>query len=118
MLLINHLKPLTDSFQGCYKDNFCFFAGLLFIYRITILASVAFSFGYTQLHISVQAQLLDTFLAHALAQPYKETTHNILDSLLLSNLALTNTLTILFNVGVNSNYKLSLQFTAPLKCFS
>lgn len=36
-LPISSLKPLLDSFQGCFKDNFRFFAGLYFLYRWTLL---------------------------------------------------------------------------------
>ena len=118
VLLINRLKPLIDSFQGCYKDNFRSFAGLLFLYRIAILASVAFSFGYTQSHVLVQVQLLVMFLAHALAQPYKETTHNLIDSLLLSNLALVNIFEIyIHSVRVSSNYRLSTHIATALQAF-
>ena len=92
--LYNRLKPVIDSFQGCYRDNFRLFAGLLFLYRITILASVAFSFSYTQSSVLVEAQLIVMLTVHALTQPYKDVTHNMLDSLLLSNLALTNILSI------------------------
>ena len=32
MLSINSLKPFLDSFQGCFKDNCRFFAGLFFMH--------------------------------------------------------------------------------------
>ena len=127
LLLINRLKPVIDSFQGCYKDKFRFFAGLLFLYRITILANISFSsIGFTLTYVLVQAQLTVMLLIHALVQPYKKKIHNILDSLLLSNLALTNMATIFIRHGTMQSYQKSTNFiaairalltTIPLLCF-
>ena len=127
LLLINRLKPVIDSFQGCYKDKFRFFAGLLFLYRITILANISvFSIGFTFTYAMVQAQLTVMLLIHALAQPYKKKIHNILDSLLLSNLALTNMATIFIRHGTMLSYQYTTSIVAafqalltivPLLCF-
>ena len=45
-LIINALSkcvPIFDAFQSCYKDEYLFFAGLLFVYRILALAVFAFT---------------------------------------------------------------------------
>ena len=40
------LKPFLDSFQGCFKDNCRYFAGLFFLYRILlVLIPIYFSDG-------------------------------------------------------------------------
>ena len=127
LLFINRLKPVIDSFQGCYKDKFRFFAGLLFLYRITILANISFSsIGFTLTYAMVQAQLTLMLLIHALVQPYKKKIHNILDSLLLSNLALTNMATIFIRHGTMLSYQYTTSIVAafqalltaiPLLCF-
>ena len=38
---LEKLKPFFDSFQGCFKDEYRFFAGLFFIYRLLALTSYA-----------------------------------------------------------------------------
>lgn len=38
MLPMKYLKPILDSFQGCFKDNLRFFAGLYFLYRWTYIS--------------------------------------------------------------------------------
>ena len=39
---ISKLKPLLDTFQGCFKDRMRFFAGLYFVYRwIPLIVAVA-----------------------------------------------------------------------------
>lgn len=94
ILFINRLKPVFDSFQGCYKDNFRFFAGLNFIYRAAFLASLSFSSGITQFYVLAEVLLVIMLLLHSLSQPYKKPTHNALDSFLFADLALVNGLSL------------------------
>ena len=44
---INKLKPFIDCFQSCYKDRLRFFAGIYFVYRITILLAFTISVNST-----------------------------------------------------------------------
>ena len=89
---ISKLKPLLDSFQSCFKDEYRFFAGLHFLYRVTLLAS-SYASSLTTTYTILQAQLFAIFMIHAIAQPYKERWHNIVDSLMLFTLALVYTTT-------------------------
>ena len=88
------LKPFLDSFQSCFKDNCRFFAGLYFVYRLVLLATGSIVTSFTQLYTLMEIELILFLSFHALAQPYERRWHNILDGLLLTNLAAINGLTL------------------------
>ena len=90
------LKPLLDSFQGCFKDNSRFFAGIYFFYRWTILLVHMNSRHFNTYYTTVGGVLLFMLTLHTICQPYLKRVHNIIDILLLSNLVLINSLS-LFN---------------------
>ena len=91
---ISSLKPLLDSFQGCFKDNLRFFAGLYFLYRwIAQIISVAPSTGFSRYDISVNTLLTVILALHSLCQPYAYKGHNMIDTLLFSDLILITAIT-------------------------
>ena len=97
--LVNRLTglipiPLLDSFQSCFKDNFRFFAGLYFLYRIFALAAYAYAVTLSQFYTLVELQLIVILTIHCMAQPYRRRWHNIVDTLIFSNLAIINGLTL------------------------
>ena len=87
---------ILDAFQSSFKDRFRFFAGFYFLYRAIILAAYAYSETVFQFYSAVQLQLIMVLAIHAIFQPYKKMKHNIIDSLLFTNLAVINAIT-LFN---------------------
>ena len=88
---ISKLKPFLDSFQGCFKDNLRFFAGLYFLYRwIGPLAYAASSESLGGYYAVVEGVLIVVLVVHAVAQPYMIQWHNIVDALLLGDLAIIN----------------------------
>ena len=87
----NSLKPLLDSFQGCFKDNLRFFAGLYFLYRWTTLL-VYFTKDYSNYYTTVGSILLFILTIHTICQPYIKRVHNIIDALLFADLVLINSL--------------------------
>lgn len=89
-LPIGSLKPLLDSFQGCFKDNLRFFAGLYFIYRWTPFIIDASTYSNSTFYLSVEILLVSILTLHAVCQPYVTRAHNIVDILLLFNLAVIN----------------------------
>lgn len=95
---LEKLKPFFDSFQSCFKDEYRFFSGLYFVYRFTILLSMA-SFHYRNLYLILEIQLVLMLIIHSACQPYKERTHNLIDTLLFGNLALINGITM-FNFSI------------------
>ena len=93
LLPISTLKPLLDSFQGCFKDNFRFFAGLYFLYRWIFLI-IHMSNDFSIYYIAVGCALLVMLTLHTVVQPYIMRAYNIVDALLLSNLILINFLSL------------------------
>ncbi len=84
------LMAFIDCFQSCYKDKLRFFAGLYFIYRVVIL--MVFTVSANDLLFSIYSEIVLIVLLgiHATVQPYKESIHNIIDSLIFFNLAIIN----------------------------
>ena len=96
-IAIHKMMPIFDSFQSCYKDKLRFFAGLYFVYRIAILATYSLCKNVIQFHVVTGSILFVIAGVHS-AQPYKENSHNRIDSLLFLNLAVINALTLLYMV--------------------
>ena len=90
MTRINLLLPLLDVFQGNFKDNLRFFAGLYFFYRLALL--IPFSFCRNLYEYAVTAELIIVLIwcFHSVAQPYKQMKYNVINMLLFSNLATVN----------------------------
>jgi hypothetical protein len=89
-LPIGSLKPLLDSFQGCFKDNLRFFAGLYFIYRWIPFIVDACTSSNSTFYLIVEILLVSILTLHAVCQPKVTRAHNVIDILLLFNLAIIN----------------------------
>lgn len=93
---LEKIKPIMDSFQGSFKDNFRFTSGLYFFYRL--LASilvVSTSQNLTLFYVLMEVQLVAMICLHAYLQPYKKARHNRQDLFVFKILALVNILTFL-----------------------
>ena len=92
-LRISRLKPLLDAFQGTFKDNMRFFAGLYFLYRwIALILTITLSDFY-KVYTALEVLLVVILALHSLCQPYALKAHNMIDTLLIGNLALINAIT-------------------------
>ncbi len=91
-LRIISLKPLLDSFQGSFKDNLRFFAGLYFLYRWIGLFLAATYSNYGLFYTVVEISLVIILALHAICQPYIERILNVIDTLLFADLAIINAL--------------------------
>ena len=105
---------LLELFQGHYKDNRRFFAGMWFFYRLVLHANDAFSLCSSGFSVQILISIAFLFL-HSILQPYKKAKYNAIDSLLFANIALLSTLALWANdiqgsEGINS-------FTAALAIF-
>ena len=94
-LIINPLGkcvPIFDAFQSCYKDEYRFFAGFLFVYRI--IASAVFAFTpTTALNLTwLIGFSLTILLLHCICQPYKKRWHNCIEGFIFTVLALMTTI--------------------------
>ena len=99
---LEKLKPQFDSFQGCFKDNYRFFAGLYFLFRVVPLITFLALYSLTKFYIALEIQLIVMFTLHATTYPYKKRWHNVLNTVLFADLAIINALTIY-------NYKTATQ---------
>ena len=84
---IRKLLPLIDSFQGVFKDNCRMFAGLLFLWKFILLAIALFTDDLMEFFFATEIVLLAILIIHTLARPYKESYSNIIDGLMLANMA-------------------------------
>ena len=129
---LEKLKPFVDSFQGCFKDRFRFFAGLFFMYRILLSVLMAV-FRPVDTYFSVSVMLALLLLIHAVVQPYVKRLHNIVDVLLIGNLLFINMITaynvskLKFTNNADNRSSLAISLTSwvqlllifsPLVCFS
>ena len=90
---INRLKPLLDSFQGCFKDSLRFFAGLYFLYRSIPLLFDTLIQNYSGFYTAVEIFIIIILALHAFFQPYTNRRHNMIDTLLFADLAVINAIT-------------------------
>ena len=93
-LLLVRLKPLLDHFQGCFKDNCRWVAGMYFLYRLVILfLSITFP-NPSSFCIFAEFFFIIFLIFHSSVQPYQKRWHNILDTLIFGNLAVINGLSM------------------------
>ena len=102
LIPISKIKPFLDSFQGSFKDNYRFYAGLYFVYRTTILAS-RFAPTVNIILIILEIQILVMLTLHSVTWPYQKKIHNIIDTLLFADLAFIILLK-LFEVILSERY--------------
>ena len=81
---------LLDAFQSSFKDEYRFFAAFYFIYRAVILGAFAYARRLISFYFTIQLQLVAIVAVHAIFQPYKRRMHNVIDTLLFTNLAVIN----------------------------
>ena len=93
------LKPFYDIFQGCFKEKCYLFAGLYFLYHIIVLSSYLYSETAGQNFLSTELTLVAILTIHSLAQPYRNRSHNIIDTLLFTDLVFVNSLSYYIYLG-------------------
>ena len=95
--LANGILPV---FQGCYKDQFRFFAGFLFLFRIAFFAAYAFAYN-TETRFTWNATIsLVALLLHSVFQPYNSMWINVLDSFIYSIMVVVNVISLFMVYGV------------------
>lgn len=109
---LERLKPFFDAFQSSFKDEYRFFSGLYFIYRFVILLTFSFVHSLGIFYVLVQLELLIIFSIHAVYQPYKQRSHNIIDALVLLDLSAINILTY-FNYNASGRHSYGYYYGIP-----
>ena len=105
-----------------------FFAGLYFTYRVVILIGWFAPSHLTQSYLLLELIFVTILAIHAIAQPYNNRRHNILDTLIFLNLAVVNGITLYnyhyakhydyyrYGIGAFIHIQLFLVYL-PLACF-
>ena len=94
LIPVHKIKPLLDCFQGPFKDNFRFYAGLYFLYRVTFVVSRLAPTALL-IYASMGLQIIFMLTLHTILQPYQKRIHNLIDTLLISNLAVITVLKLI-----------------------
>ena len=110
---LNKLIPFFDSFQSCFKDEFRFFSGLYFVYRFFIMLNVVI-YNFQESFFYLEIQLIMMLIIHAICQPYKKRLHNVIDTLLIGNLAIVNS--ILYYLSLSSVSTRSTELSSVVLC--
>ena len=83
-----------DAFQGCYKPNRRYFAGIYFLFRLIMF--VLYAFTSNEISNLLWQQLFCTIMIVLVAffQPYNVKFYNYIDVLIFFNLAVVNSISI------------------------
>ena len=106
---------LLDTFQGCYKKDTRFFAGLYFLCRLVVTLSYVYCETWTERFIIQQLTVTVVVILLALFKPYRTELNfvNYVDILIFSNLAILNcTSFYLYIVYAFNPTESSLRYTA------
>ena len=91
---LEKFKPFFDSFQGAFKDNHRYFAGLYFIYRLSALLLYVLTDSLIKFYFLLELQFILTLAIHSWIQPYKENWHNRFDIFIFTLLSTLNGITL------------------------
>ena len=103
-------KPFFDSFQGCFRDDARYFAGLFFIYRTAVHLMGTVLQSVNSYYMSIEIILAVILTIQAIIQPFEKKWHNIISSVMLFAFLFVNSITIyiLFTTGTVHKSKVFL----------
>ena len=90
------LRAFVDAFQGCYKNGADggqerrYFAGIYFVFRIIVFLVFTVVSSIQVLLMLLQVTYTIFIVVFVIFQPYKKGRYNILDTIFISILAVTN----------------------------
>ena len=120
---LNKMKPCIDQLQACYKDKCYWCAAYYLVCRQVIILIVYINTNYDTALYCLQTFCIITVAIHVWIQPYKSTTLNVIDTLILltmvlvvnlSTFSFSRSLTIAL-VVVMVNFPWLFAFSAYLK---
>ena len=119
---LEKMKPLFDSFQSCFKDNYRFMAGLYFLYRLAVHVTFVLTDSFTKFYVTVEIELIIMLTIQATTYAYKKHWHNILDILLFANLAAINAMTLhnykrAKEIRKNQSYQREIDIVSGIQTF-
>ena len=87
---LEKFKPLFDSFQGEFKDDCRYFAGLYFIYRLLVLTLFTSLKQVIDFYFCIELLFLLITALHGIVSPYKKNWHNKFDLCILMLILIIN----------------------------
>ena len=102
---VDKVHVLLDTFQGCYKIKMRFFAGLYFVFRLTICIIYLAIDTWLDQFVAQQIACIIMVMLLAICQPYNEDNKlfNYVDILIFLNLAAVNAIS-LYLFAYTQNY--------------
>ena len=99
------VQIFLDTFQGCYKDNRRYFAGMYFAFRLTINATYIIMNTWLEQFICQQVACTVFIFIIAVCWPYREEKWyvNYVDLSIFTNLAIVNALSLYLYVYAKIN---------------
>ena len=90
------VQIFLDTFQGCYKDNRRFFAGMYFVFRLTINICYIITESWLQQFVAQQIICTIFIFIVCFSWPYRDEKWyvNYVDLLIFTNLAIVNGLSL------------------------
>jgi hypothetical protein len=95
------VHTFLDTFQGFYKPNRRFFAGMYFLFRLVVFLSFCFASSAILRYTIQQVATLVMIVLISVLQPYKNNFFNHVDTLIFFNLSILNAFA-LYNVSSNT----------------
>ena len=80
---LTRIKPLLDQFQGCFKDQYRWFAAYYMICRLVQIAIVVYSSDFMITQYTLITTSLAISLVHVIIRPYNNTILNTFDTFVL-----------------------------------
>jgi hypothetical protein len=119
---LEKIKPLFDSFQSCFKDNYRFMAGVYFLYRLAVHVPFVLADTFTKYYVILEIELVLMLTIQATNYVYKKHWHNILDILLFANLAAINAMTLhnykrAKETGKDHSYQIEIDIVSAIQTF-
>ncbi len=103
---IDRVHVFLDTFQGCYRNNMRFFAGLYFLFRLVLNVIYTATGSWLQQYIAQQIVCVVMITLVAICRPYNKENwiFNYVDVLIFADLAIINALTLyLYTIGEDTN---------------
>ena len=99
------VQIFLDTFQGCYKDNRRFFAGMYFVFRLGINVCYILTGSLLEQFVIQQVACTVFIFIIAFFWPYRDEKWylNYIDLLIFTNLAIVNSLSLYFFVYSQTN---------------
>ena len=113
------IKPLLDRFQGCYKDQYRWFAAYYLICRLVIMLITYFANNdYGTMIYYLQTTCVIVAMTHIWIKPYKNDVHNVIDGVILLIMPLIVNLSVYgFSTSVTAGVAIGLIITPALLLF-